>query len=66
MPPMRPPIVAAAIDLTEGHPPSARSARPQDRSTKGGSQAEFVLPRYPFDPEEYPGLRSAVDKFGAR
>jgi hypothetical protein len=31
---MRPPIVAAAIDLAEGHPPSARSARHQDRSTK--------------------------------
>jgi len=31
---MRPPIVAAAIDLAEGQPPSARSARLQDRSTK--------------------------------
>jgi hypothetical protein len=33
---------------------------------RGGSRDEFVLPRYPFDPEEYPGLRRAVDKFGAR
>jgi hypothetical protein len=33
---------------------------------RGGSRDEFALPRYPFDPEEYPGLRRAVDKFGAR
>ena len=33
---------------------------------RGGCRVEFVLPRYPFDPEEYAGLRNAVDKFGAR
>jgi hypothetical protein len=33
---------------------------------RGGSRVEFVLPRYPFDPEEYPGLRNAVDKLAAR
>ena len=33
---------------------------------RGGSRDEFVLPRYPFDPEEYPGLRNAVDKLDAR
>jgi hypothetical protein len=35
---MRPPIVAAAIDLAEGHPPSARSARFQDRSTNADQE----------------------------
>jgi hypothetical protein len=33
---------------------------------RGGSRDEFVLARYPFDPEEYPGLRNAVEKLGAR
>ena len=33
---------------------------------RGGSRDEFVLPRYPVDPEEYPGLRNAVDTLDAR
>jgi len=36
------------------------------RHKRNGSGGGLVLPRYPFDPETYPGLRDAVDRFGGR
>jgi hypothetical protein len=34
------------------------------RRKRDVSGDRVVLPRYPFDPDEYPGLRGAVDRFG--